>query len=770
MKHQIFVLIVFLMLSSAKAEPPFSIIDTLILGNAPSEKAHGFNDLYSEKTTNGLGESARRLLPPAPDASNNWDGGRIAFKMKVDPKEQNYLTARFWGGERGDDMLIVFCEGKQLGYRHNGDVDLIGKADEEPRYPGRFYYSTTPLPRRITEGKTELKIEIRASGPIWAYGSTFDQYQKPMTKPSRAIYKIYTHTNSCFTPPVEDKQGEIPILSVRSGPGPEILDRVKERVNLELSNILKSSKPVDQMRLQFLAMSYHVKWTDAYHQKSAVEQIVKGVDGYYERFKNDPRSVWNDRATYNPGWVGVGPAADAVRLTAAQLKPVLDERLPDGRIRRAAWSEMFKASFKRLRHDRKWLSNQAMFSDVNIYRSNKALEDIDPTNAVSEANALHYLYESVGLLPWLGADTGNGSTKIFGTNFYQVTEKGITRELGFSGDYGEGGAEGAMEIYDATREPGGEGDVKIKAQLAKMYRARGVFRYPASDSEGNRAMRLETVVGWRDFHYPGRVVYVQRSNNPLAPVAATLDPYLVGWSQQMFADNQFFANIADNLTDNHFRVTAGLLGLPDDYAVVKAQPVSGHQLPMSWNEPDSVWSDETDGVVAIKNGEEILYASLFWRANFGINCLARTHFITPRYQKVADVCEEVQFTPSGRIYRRPDWINFGFGNGGTQMRYPADIHQALAGEELPIAQAPPEVTTPSHFVGRGDFYTLRYGNYLISMNMTTDKTFELRLPTDTRNVKDLVSGKKVILDGPIKVTPHSTAVLWFEDRLYQNPK
>ena len=151
--------------------------------------------------------------------------------------------------------------------------------------------------------------------------------------------------------------------------------------------------------------------------------------------------------------------------------------------------------------------------------------------------------------PWLGSDTGIDGcpSRSAGDHFVQLTAKGLSRELGYVGYYGEV-LDWATQIYDATRPaPGQPGDPKIKDQLAKIARARAAFRYPALDADGNRAMRMETVVGWRDVHYPGDVTYAQRPSwdgSPVEAAAATLDPALVGYVQQMFADNQFFASMA----------------------------------------------------------------------------------------------------------------------------------------------------------------------------------------------------------------------------------
>jgi hypothetical protein len=285
------------------------------------------------------------------------------------------------------------------------------------------------------------------------------------------------------------------------------------------------------------------------------------------------------------------------------------------------------------------------------------------------------------------------------------------------------------------------------------------------DDDGNRAMRIEAVVGWRDGgHYPGDVAYAERvswDGSPLGWVAATLDPDGIGYAQQMFADNQFFAAIRDHMRETGLRVTASLLPVPEEYELIKSQSPQLKRLPMSPGQPDFVFSDEEDGVVAIKNGSEIFYASLYWRARNAVNFLARVHFTTPTVDRIAVVAEEAQFEPNGAFYMRPDQVNFGFANGGP--KYPVDMHSAEAGEKLPIAKLPPGAHfrpgDESVFAGRADFYVLRYGNYLIGMNTRTDKTFELKLPTSIVKAKDLASGKTVKLAETITVSPRSTVAL-----------
>jgi hypothetical protein len=749
-----------------------SFVDAVIFGDSSSENSHEFNSDRSEIIIGGLGEPARRLLPPLTGAEDNWDGGHLDFNLQIDPQKTNYVTARFWGEDTGNDHLILFCEGKQIGYRHLGDIDVLDFGDDsgEPALPGRFFYATTPLPFEMTHGKTRLNFEIRSLGPTWGYGATFAQYQKPMTTPTRGIYKVYTHTDGFFTPPADDKQGLTPKdPPTRSMPGPEVLDQVKERVNKEILRELHSARPLNEMEMQFLAKAYYVKWTAAYQNSNVISQVVKGMDALSAAWRANPELADNDPSTPNPGWFEFGPAGDAVFLLGGELSPFLDKQIDTGSgkiSRRAAWSQMLQAGRDWHRHHRRLYTNQTMITDMNIYLCNRGLEVVDPAKALSEPDARRYLYEAVGLEPWRDSDPGPDSHRWdVGTNYWQLTDKGLTRELGFVGYYGEV-LDWATSIYNATRPaPGQPGDGKIKKRLEELIHARAVFRYPALDADGYRAMRIETIVGWRDEHYPGNVVYAERPTwdaSTLYAVAATRDPQSIGYARQMLDDNQFFASVAEQMKQSgNLRVTEGLLDIPDQYEALK-DVVSPTRLPMTPGQPDFVFTDEQDGVIAVKNGDEILYASLYWRSHNAINFLARVHDITPQFDRIAVVCEDIEFDPSGLYYSRPDHINFGFANGGP--RYPQDLHLAEAGEKLPIAKIPEGVNfhtgEESVYAGKGKFYTLRYGNYLIGMNMTTDETFQLDVPPEFINARDLVSSDIIRSNQPLKIAPRSTVVLW----------
>lgn len=752
---------------ASPARAATAVVDQIAFGDAASEASHDFSTDRSEVVTGGLSQLARQLLPLEPVS---WDGGRVSFVMKVDPTKPNYFTIKLWGDDAGLDRgrLLLFCEGKQVGQRHLGDVDSLDILSESPRFPGRFVYTTTVLPKSMTTGKESVRLDVCSLGRIWGYGETWDKFQKNMEQPSRGIYRAYTHTDPYFAPAADEQQGEAKASPpTRTQPGPEVLDAIKDRVNREVSKLLAADQ-LNQMQMQLLAKAYHVAWTPAYHNEATVKRLVASLDAIYVQYKADPKLAESDPKTWNPSWFGLGPSGDVLRRLSTQVTPYLDEKIAGADVtRRAGYSQMLVACRDWHRQNRRLYTNQSMINDLyGIYLANRGVAVVDPTKALSEPDVKRYLYESVGLRPWLGSDLPDGgSTKPVGDNYMQLTDKGLTKELGYVGSYGEV-LDWATAIYDATRPTlDAEGDAKIKAQLVKIAKARGTFRHPLVDADGFRAMVLESVVGWRDSHFPGDVTYAQRVTRdagPLETAVATLDPTIVGYAQQMLDDNQFFASMVSAMKETSFRVTAGLIDTPDAYERIKRQPTSAARMPMAPGQPDFVFSDEEDGVVAIKHGDDILYASLYWRARFGVNSLARVHHLTPTIERDATVWEDVQFDDSGMTFTRDGRVIEA--QSSRHEKSKGDVQQAFEGEVQPIAKIPDGLKfkpgQESVYAGKGTFYQLRYGPYLIGMNMTTNRTFELKRPDGVAEADELVSKKRLSLPEPLKVGPRSTVVLW----------
>lgn len=730
------------------------LLDEITFGNASSEKKHAFSERETEVVKGGLNESARLLMPIE---GERVEGGNMTFKMKVDPDKQNYFTARFWGGDTGNkNYLILFIDGKQIGYRHLGDYDMLSIANEDAPFVGRFTYTTLPLPIHMTKGKTEVDLCIRSTGPIFRYGETFDSYQKPMVEPTKGVYKVYTHVNPYFSPSKKEKQGVEPAEVLRPAPGEEVIDEVKDLVNSEIDKMLKKDI-VSMGEIQLLAEAYYIPWTKAYHNKRVIEQTIAFGDDYYKRLQKEGKKLYWD------SWVTTGPFCIAVYLFTPEIRPLLDVVMENGRTRRENWTEVLKACVDFSTTHRRSYTNQSMIVDLFTYHVNRTLAIINPDYSLPNYQTLRYLYESMGIAPWLGSETLNGPSLPLGDNYLQLTDKGLTKELGFVGGYGEI-VHWMNHIYNATGEIGlGDSrDALIRDQMIKMYKARCYFRYPSVDNDGYKAMRGESVIGWRDpYPYPGDVLYGEkgytREAGPFTVVSSVLDPELVAYAQQMMDDNQFFSVVKGKMSDRGTNSIHSLLKVPGEYEKIKAQPRYEGKLPMSKGMPNVVFSDEEIGVVAIKNGEELFYASLYWRANYAINFLARIHYITPEIDRIATIFEDVKYTDSGMIYKRPERVNLHFSD--ARNFYP-DVKSAHTGEELPIAKIPEGVKfspgSENVYAGKGDFYTLRYGKYLIGMNCTKNRSFEFKLPQKEK-VVDFLTGERV-LEPTLSVEPMTTRV------------
>ncbi|MCD0487632.1 hypothetical protein LPB86_05295 [Pedobacter sp. MC2016-14] len=743
-------------------------VDILSFGVQQSEQMHRLQAKDSQVIKGGLNQPARVMFPKQPIG---FEGGSIAFKMAVDPEKQNYFSVKLWGSDRDKSMILLFSEGKQVGYRHLGDIDLLWLGNGMPAFNDRFFYVTLPIPIQQTKGKTNIELELRSYGEIWGYGENFEKYQKNMAEPSLGFYRAYTHTGTMIAPGREEIQGS-PVAEpeIRKGPGEEVLIELKDRVNKELAAILKLQRPVNQHEIMFLAPAYEVKWTVAYHNKELIVKVMEGMDAHYRKFLNDPSLLYSDKAIYNGDWLVTGPIARGIRELWRELSPVVDQTFDDGKgnmvTHRKAWSILMKEAVTYNSTHRRQYTNQSMIIDMFLYDCNEALLLLEPSLAIPRTKALRYLHESVGLLPWLGKETAHGPERILGDNYLQLTKKGLTKELGYVGYYGEV-LDWVVDMYKTTGKPGvpNSGDPEIKKQLIKMMMARSYFRYPSIYAEEYKAMRVEAVVGWRDSgHYPGDVIYGDRGMawdaTPLMTAAATLDPAAIGIAQQMIADNQFFKMVADKMKLKGIRVTKSLLNIPDEYVLIRDQEKQKFSLPMSDGMPDFIFSDEEDGVIAIKNGTERLYASLYWRARNAVNRLAKVHYITPIIDRISNVYINSEYQPSGMEYTRPNWVNLAF--MGNREWY-TGITSAHEGEVLPIAKIPKDIKfkpgDENVYAGKASFYTMEYGQYLIAMNTTNDKNFELTIPASFKNAMDLKTKKKISAH-TIKVSPLSTVVYY----------
>jgi hypothetical protein len=611
---------------------------------------------------------------------------------------------------------------------------------------------------------TSLDLKIVSLGPTWYYGANFEQEQKDLIQPTRGIYSAYTHVAPRFVPAASEKQGVLPSARTRSTPGIEVILESEEIVKDRLTGLLASAKtsPRDRKalyaQLLLLGEAYNTRWTPAYRSPNAIDQIVRDGDALAEDFANDPKDV-----EASSSWPGAGPLGQAIVETWPAIGTRLDVQVNIGSTkisRRQAWANTLQQSVDYWRTHRRGYTNQSMIVDINIYTANRALQLIDPARALPEARALHYLYQATGIEPWLGSDLpGGGSEEPYGGHYYLVTRKGLSRELGYVGTYGETILSFTRDMVVLT------GDEKLRAQLRKLQDARLYFRYPGYDADGNRCMKLASEIDNRTAHYPlSGSAYSEPAIREAwwMDTAALLqdDPMVVGAAQQSVREGQYFAYIESRLKDPD---TLGMMRNVDEWKKVSQLPQSQSRLPMTPGQPDFAFADEENAVLALKHRETCLFINFYYRAERAVNRVARVFEVTPTITWLATVRPDVEVVKSGETYERPDWID-----RIRDVGHPPpgeDIHQAWAGEIMPIARRPEDAGSPKYgdwgpFLGKAAFYSLRYGDYLIGMNTTANQSYNLHVPPGYSHAPELISGKEIELIGDIAVPPLSTVVLY----------
>lgn len=734
-------------------------VDEIVFGNASSEKKHEFSQNSTQIIKGGLDESARQLLPLSPAS---WDGGSVTFTMKIDPDTQNYVTVRLWGSDFSANTghnLVLYADGKQVGYRRESDYDLLNTTETEPQVPGCFLYETRPLPLSMTKGKTSISLKIAALGSIYNYGDQWKKYQRILNEPTRGIYRVYTHTGMRFEPPVSEKQGSAPKGRLhKSDVGPEVIVKSKEIVIDRLNKILQSS-PNDQSRnLGLLSEAYNIEWTPAYKNPATIERVLIEGDRLAEQFAAD--------SNYTNGWMGAAALGEAIMRTWPEIGKYLDipfEGKINDKTRREIWSKALKQSIEYWRTHRRGFTNQSMLVDGGIYRSNRGLTLINPSMALPEEQALRYVRESVGIEPWRDSDVISQSddrpANYNGDHHYLVSKKGLSRELGWVGSYGETILTITRELAEIT------GDELIRQQLAKLQNARLIFRYPYVDANGNYGLKLSAEIDGRHSHYPQKgMAYAapQSIREHWGMETASMlpeDRATVGATQRFITDGYYFEHIQNRLKDS----TIGLMRNVNEYEKVKVLPHVSYKFPMEDGQPDFVFADEENAVIAIKHGDTRLFMNLYFRAENAVNNVAKIMEITPVLTRLVTAKIQSEVIGTGETYTRPDYMDWIRGDASYRTPPGPKIHQAWAGEKLPISTPPGgQAHTEGkfgHYVGRAAFYWFAYGDYLIGLNTTETHTYGLPV-SGVSTYLDLVTGKTVTSkDGEVKVGPLSTVVL-----------
>ena len=696
-----------------------------------------------------------------------WRSGPLKFKLKVDPARRNYVTVKLHGSDTSHDHLLMLVDGKAMGQMHLGTYDLLdyescwprdsdlNKAD--PEHMGAFTYRTFLLPDQAVAGKSEISCEIWAVGHVWGYGQNFDQFQKTVGNDSRRIFAALTH-DTPFPPltPADvvteklDPQAETYHKSV-----PSIdIENLRREVSHTISNRLRPGDLSKHMGdIGLVAESYWIPGTPGYTNKSVADAIVAVMDDIAERFAEDKSKV-----VEKGSWRGLRDVADGIwRLGGDVLAPYLDR---DGR--RSKWANALEASCDQLFTERRFFANQGQIVDTSCHIVNRALKVCDPTRGPDLETTTDNLREAMGLKP-----CPNG--------YVALTPKGLSKEDGYVGSYGESTIWAAVDAYEATRGEAAadgeraDGDRELLKQLHKAVLARSYFRFPGVRRDGSRVMRLENVISWRNDHFPGMPDYLSNGSCLLRPWALTRSTKMLGILKDAM-DDGWFQRFACGEGEKQMSPLDKLNFLKDypkftnalEHA--KANNVELPHLPMLGD--DFVWCDSENAVVALKHGKEILYVNAYYRARNAINNLARVHFVRPEMEVAATVFCDVEFEQAKdgkgnpKTQKVEDFFQYGW-----QGRLYDGYRTAADGDDVewPPKNVRGRIVEPvGTRGGRADFYVVRYGPYIVAINDANDgKPRKLAVPDGEWIV---LSSKKApnpggSESGAIDIAPKSCLVL-----------
>ena len=772
-------------------------LDTVIFGDAESENAHKLDAHFppptevSRKYTNppasdpsttppsdvidgALGLKARRLLfrTPVPDIV----GGEITLTMKVDPWQQNYFSAKFWGSDANPGLMILYCNGYEIGARHGlEETGLSFMLNNGAWFPNRFWYRTVRLPLYLTYGKTTAQVTLRWTGNLNYYdNSSYVHYQSLATRPSQPLYAAYTHVGSYV-----DTQGEVqapapPTPPRRQKPGPEAIGEYRKQVNGEIRDRLgpddfvhrgQNNSPGDS---QFLAQCYTLPWTAAYKNPAVPEQILRNGDSLTKFF-----GVKGDIPGEGFG-SGAGPWGWAVATVWPALRDRMDEQVDFGGklgtlTRRKGWGKLLRASIDNQRFDRKKIFNQETDGDFQLYMANCGLKLVFPPLALTETEALRYVKEGMGIQPWAGNDGKDkpGNPRPVkgdypnGPRWYTSTSRGTIKDGAYmpAGDYGEQGSY-SYNMAIVT------GDPQVRARAVQIELARLPFRFPTVDDAGFRVMSVSEPIGSRNKGLPGHDAYLDRGSGAVFVAHEDL-PQFTAVFQEMLDDGQLYNLAAGQPYRGHYNFGAYMPG-NFDLAMKKLAELkqSGADLkksylPMADGMPDFAWGDEDNMVVAAKHGDERLFVAL---ARDFVNGAAIVFDVTPQVAHIGEVQEDdVQFNSSGE-FKTPN----GFVEQWDWAQPPDnDAHpNAMKGRRQPIAVRPDMAGVPlksysNQDGGRARSYTFRYGHFLVGMNMDArynQRPYRVKTPAEFTSGVDLVSGKALL--APIVIPPGTTVVFY----------
>ncbi len=447
-------------------------IDKIVFGNSESEKAHDFKGDNTFVIVGGLNETARVATPTRP-ASNFV--GDLEFTIKVDPVKINHMTVKYWGDDEST-MSSVICVGDEMLTNMGTHDHMATNFGMNNVLPGRFYYMTSDLPLKYTQGKEEITVNIKT----YVYGQG-----AKATENSRGFYAAYTHTGSYLDVSMEDQGSELngklpgelkrPVTLTPKDIEKKLTDFRDEQILIarDLEQPGKHTIAKYKNDMKYLAMTLNMPWSPANtpaRKKSVIYRIFNAIDNHVREYYNNTKMIL--RGGHQGDWGGyyreIGDVLyilenhifDENIIGADEFNRFLDQRFDTGSeegqhslasvgwngeplTRRAAWERCLKANYDFSRSRLSYIYNQVVLTYEGAWQSHEGLRIIGSQFYEGKETSHRILGELLGVRPFLGEAVLEGPDgreldlyhslyyhdggAIFTEDYQQIVAKGLAR-------------------------------------------------------------------------------------------------------------------------------------------------------------------------------------------------------------------------------------------------------------------------------------------------------------------------------------------------------
>lgn len=733
-----------------------------------------------------------KLSPTSPPSRFSEE---LTFEIKVDPYRQNYLSLKLNSKEKYTPIFI-YLDGKQLGYSKCSDFEAINLCYGNFK-PEGWFYVTSAIPIFYTKGKTEIELSLRQAEPYddleEVFGTIYEAYctttpflslpenSSPVTKKPMQDFDIDCLTENYISSQIEFFNNSI--------------------TKLKNGEKLSITKYVEEMR--HFSMMLFEPYCPLSDKSEAVLLILNCINLYVKEYFENPQSLL--RTSHQSDWGGYyGELGQTLYIIEKLIDKewfdaFLASPFDENRTIKEAWEICLKANFDFASSRQSYIYNQTYYTYEGAWKAMAGLGVIKSKYYIGKEKCDLILKEALGLSPWRGEHilfdkegrelnlyhclfnhdknarftedyinivcTGeavqgvdkNGEflrRKPYGENYFPLTHRGLSRENGYVGNYGETCNYLPEWVYRTFNHGDYElSDLILKVAL-KNINSRMHMRYEGADEYGNKIMLMEQAIDERNPTMNPKSAYGAIINDKRTLLFASLERHMNEHSERYSSPEwdkyKLYAKKAvDALRQQHMdgHLIPALNFLNPNYNDFRIDRTIKdvfkeditYYLPHSDNNKENfVFFDIDNLLLSMRDGNTHIFAGLNHR-NRGYSAFGRAHIIKTGTHHLTQFKTDAVFTCGGNFIRQQQ-VNMDFiadsqvSNSYTRGPVPLEefgaTPQALCGEEQPITYQKGigkvnrenfEVDTP--YSGYPDIIWAKIDDFFVCCN-TTRKSYK----------------------------------------------